>query len=124
MYARVSPSLSLFPLPPPARSVKALPTSPELILMSEKAVNSHRVKDTPALGLPCGCALLLAYPDLSEENPTANLTHMAPSTPPSCSSTPASLVPLNSAYSSSKMSDSVWRPLSTSLAHPPAWNPF
>lgn len=68
----------------------------------EQPQHSH-----PALGLSCGYALILAYPDLSQEDPTTGLTHIAPSTPPSCRSSPAFLVPLNSKCSSSKMSDSV-----------------
>lgn len=124
-YVSLSLSLSLFALPRPLCSFsQGPPTSPDLILMSGKAVNCHSVMETPALGLSCGCALILAYPDLSQEEPTASLAHRAPSTPPSCRSSPAFHVPLNSTCSSSKLPDSVWRPLSTSLAQPPALNPF
>lgn len=122
----LSLSVSLFTIPSlSAHLVKALLTSPDLSLMPGKAVNSHRVMEAPPLGLSCGCALIVAYPDLSQEDPTASLTHLVPATPPGCRLSPAFLAPLKfTCPSCLKMADSIWRPFSTSLAHPSSLSPF
>lgn len=115
-------SLSVILSPPSlsAHSVKTLPASPDLILMSGKAVSCYRVMETPGLDLSCGDALILDYPFLSQEDPTASLT--LPIYPFKVQIISCLTCPLKLHMFFLQDVRLCSRPLSTSLAHPPVLN--